>query len=194
MLSDPNPVLYHEVRRRPQPFHWFVELPFTGHSVKEPLDFRARVTAIGGFKAAGEFVQLLHPLFCCPGLRQRREASRVDRIDFEQVSSLLGVVVRLRCCPRDLAVQPHQAKRDVAEGLLVACGHGCSPRLVRRDVSCHHEGCLRSRPRVKGRLADSSGQPEERLQTDVRALRAIVAVDPQGVRPAGDALAAARYL
>jgi hypothetical protein len=70
------------------------------------LDFRAGVTAIGGFKAGSEFVQLLHPLFCCPGLRQRREASRVDRIDFEQVSSLFGVVVRLRCCLRGLAVQP----------------------------------------------------------------------------------------
>jgi hypothetical protein len=30
----------------------------------------------------------------------------VDRIDFEQVSSLFGVVVRLRCCLRGLAVQP----------------------------------------------------------------------------------------
>jgi hypothetical protein len=47
---------------------------------------------------------------------------------------------------------------------------------------------------MKGRVADSSGQPEERLQTDVRALRAIVAVDLQGTRPAGDALAAAAYL
>jgi hypothetical protein len=31
---------------------------------------------------------------------------------------------------------------------------------------------------MKGRVADSSGQPEERLQTDVWALRAIVAADP----------------
>jgi hypothetical protein len=31
---------------------------------------------------------------------------------------------------------------------------------------------------MKGHLADSSGQPEERLQTDVRALRAILAADP----------------
>jgi hypothetical protein len=52
---------------------------------------------------------------------------------------------------------------------------------------------LRSRPRVKGRVADSGRQPEERLQTDVRGLRAIVAADLQGARPAGDALADAAY-
>jgi hypothetical protein len=50
---------------------------------------------------------------------------------------------------------------------------------------------LRSRPRMKGRLTPSGGQPQERLQTDVRALHAIVAADPQDARPAGDALAAA---
>ena len=40
-------------------------------------------------------------------------------------------------------------------------------------------------------MADSV---RESVEMDGRALCVIVAVDPQGARPAGDALAAARYL
>jgi hypothetical protein len=42
-------------------------------------------------------------------------------------------------------------------------------------------------------VADSVRQPEERSQTEVRALCAIVAAALQGARPAGDALADAAY-
>jgi hypothetical protein len=67
------------------------------------------------------------------------------------------------------------------------------PLLVGMGVSCHHGGCLRSRPRVKGRVADSGRQPEQQLPTEVWAVCAIVAAALQGARPAGDALADAAY-
>jgi hypothetical protein len=42
-------------------------------------------------------------------------------------------------------------------------------------------------------VADSGRQPQQQLQTEERALRAIVAAALQGARPAGDALADAAY-
>jgi hypothetical protein len=147
-------------------------------------------------KAGGEFVQLLHPLFCCPGRRRSREASRVDRIDFEfeQVSSLLGVVVRLRCGPRDLAVQPtKRTAMSLEDSWSLVVMVVPSGWFVETCPAITRDACDAG-PGSRGRLADSGRQPEERLQTDVRALRAIVAVDLQGARPAGDALAAAAYL
>jgi hypothetical protein len=154
------------------------------------LDFRAGVTAIPDLKAGGEFVQLLHPLFCCPGLRQ---GLQVNRIDFEQLSSLLGVVVRVRCCLRGLRYSPTKRRTmslmDSWSLVVVIL-----PPVGSYGRVLPSPGMLAKPPRVKGSLADSGRQPEERLQTDVRALRAIVAVDLQGARPAGDALADAASL
>jgi hypothetical protein len=42
-----------------QPFHEFVELPFGGHSVKEPLDLGAGVTAIGRASAFSRCVRFI---------------------------------------------------------------------------------------------------------------------------------------
>jgi hypothetical protein len=129
-------------------------------------------------KAGGEFVKLLHPFSAALAFdRAAKPPGWTGSISNKPAVCLAWwyVSAAARATSR---YSPTKRTAMSLEDSWVACGHGCSPLLVGMDVcpAITGNGC-EAGPGEGVALADSGRQS---VETDRRALRAIVAVDLQG--------------